>query len=60
MGSLVLCLLEPHLLLGHLQVLGVGRDTVQKRSLAGLLVRDGESVLKATVAVPELIASPFL
>jgi hypothetical protein len=33
---------------------------VQKRSLAGLLVRDGESVLKATVTVPELIASPFL
>jgi hypothetical protein len=33
---------------------------VQKRSLAELLVRDGESVLKVTVTVPELIASPFL
>ena len=55
-------MLEPHLelLLGRLQVLDVGGGTVQKRSLAGLLVRDGESVLKVTVTVPELIASPFL
>jgi hypothetical protein len=33
---------------------------VQKRSLAELLVRDGESILKATVTIPELITSPFL
>ena len=61
-GSLILCLLEPRLelLLGHLQVLDVGGGTVQERNLAGLLVRDGESVLEATVAVPELIASPLL
>ncbi len=32
-----------------------GGSTVQKRNLAGLLVRDGESVLEATVAVRELI-----
>jgi len=61
-GSLVLCLLEPRLelLLGHLQVLDVGGGTVQKRNLAGLLVRDRESVLEVTVAVPEPIVSPLL
>jgi len=48
------------LLLSHLQVLDVGSGTVQERNLAGLLVRDGKSVLEATVAIPELIASPLL
>jgi hypothetical protein len=50
-GNHILCLLEPHLelLLGHLQVLDVGSGMVQKRNLAGLLVRDGESILEATV-----------
>ena len=32
-----------------------GGSTVQKRNLAGLLVRDVESVLEATVSVRELI-----
>jgi len=61
-GSLIFCLLEPRLelLLSHLQVLDVGGSTVQERNLAGLLVRDGESVLEVTVAFPELITSPFL
>jgi hypothetical protein len=61
-GSLVLSLLEPRLelLLSHLQVLDVSGGTVQQRNLAGLLVRDGKSILEATVAVPELIASPLL
>ena len=55
-GSLILCLLEPRLklLLGHLQVLDVGGGTVQKRNLAGLLVRDGESILKVTVTIPDV------
>jgi hypothetical protein len=61
-GSLVLCLLESYLelLLGYLQALDVSGGMVQKRSLAGLLVRDRESVLEVTVTIPELIASPFL
>ena len=61
-GNLILCLLEPHLelLLGHPQVLDVDGGTVQKRNLAELLVRDGEGILEATVAVPELIQSPLL
>jgi hypothetical protein len=63
-GNLVLCLLEPHLELlpaaGHPQVLDVGGGTVQKRNLAELLVRDGEGILEAMVAVPELIESPLL
>ena len=61
-GSLILCLLEPRLelLLSHLQVLDVSGGAVQQRNLAGLLVGDGESILEATVAVPELIASPLL
>jgi hypothetical protein len=48
------------LLLSHLQVLDVGSGTVQERNLARLLVGDGEGVLEAAVAVPELIASPLL
>jgi hypothetical protein len=61
-GNLVLCLLEPHLelLLGHPQVLDVGGGMVQKRNLAELLVRDGEGILEAMVAIPELIESPLL
>ena len=58
-GNHILCLPEPRLelLLGHLQVLDVGGGMVQKRNLTGLLVREGESILEATVAVPELIVS---
>jgi hypothetical protein len=58
-GNHILCLLEPclELLLGHLQVLNMGGGMVQKRNLAGLLVRDGESILEMTVAIPELIVS---
>ena len=44
---------------GSLQVFYVCGGTVQKRTLDGLLVRDG-SILEATVTVPELIASPSL
>ena len=33
---------------------------VQMRNLAELLVRDGESILEAMVAIPELIESPLL
>jgi hypothetical protein len=61
-GSLIFSLLEPRLklLLSHLQVLDVGGGTIQKGNLARLLVGNGECVLKATVAIPKLIASPLL
>jgi hypothetical protein len=48
------------LLLGHLRVLDVGSGAVQERSLARLLVGDGEGILEAAVAIPELIVSPLL
>jgi hypothetical protein len=55
-------LLKPRLelLLGHLKVLDVSGGAIQERNLAGLLVGDRKSILEATVAVPEFIASPLL
>ena len=55
-------MLKPHgeLILGHLEVLDVGRRAIKKRNLAGLLVGDGERVLEAAVALPEFVAPTLL
>jgi hypothetical protein len=63
LGSLVLgfwsLVTRQKLLLGYLQVLDVGGETVQKRNVAGLLVGDWENALEATVGVPDLVTPPL-
>ena len=61
-SSLSLRLLEPglQLLLRHLEVLDVGSRPVQERDLARLLVRHGKGILKAAVAIAQLIAAALL